>query len=144
MGAIATSLKQPTVQRPTTAAGAQIHIIEPDPAARSRLVCLLAELGCKPHRVSSRAVTEHALFACDVLIWNWVDWVAHSPVPPEQQHLPVWPRVILVSPCANEADWLQALRAGAYDLVETPHSLDRAREFLRVLRQALGVAEEES
>lgn len=140
MSAIATSLEKPTAPlRPAVAAGALVHVIEPDPAVRSRLLCLLAELGCRPHRVSSRAATEHALFGCDLLIWNWVDWVAHSPLPPNQQHLPAWPRVILVSRCPNEADWLEALGAGAYDLVEAPHSSETVQEFRRVLREALGL-----
>ncbi|MGH9791832.1 MAG: hypothetical protein ACRD5W_11535 [Candidatus Acidiferrales bacterium] len=144
MSPLAGLLENPTAPpRPAVAAGAQVHVIEPDPAVRSRLICMLAELGCQPHRVSWRAATEHALFACDLLIWNWVDWVAHSPLPPDQQHLPVWPRVILVSPCPNEADWLEALRAGAYDLVETPHSRESAQEFRRVLRQALGLPRDE-
>ena len=116
-----------------------VLVIELDPGVRHRVCGLLEELGCETHIARHEVLRQGVPQGYDLIVCDWVAWVASSEVPLDERRLPRSPRVILLVHTPDESLWVLALRAGAFDLVEEPNSPDSKQEFRRVVTNALGL-----
>lgn len=117
-------------------------VIEPDPEMRRRVCALLDELGCDT-QFACRETFGHVTFrGCDLIVCDWDEWVATSEIPVEKRRATHCPLVLLLSRIPEESDWVRALEAGAFDLLEEPTSAAATAEFRRVVASALGRARE--
>lgn len=121
----------------------QVWVVSADPIMLARICCVLREMGLGVRAAGMSALRE-ATWKCDLLLCAWEDWILSRQVLGAGPSLPRRPRVVFVSRTPNESQWVQALGAGAFDLIEEPHSPGAVKQFRRAVAVALGLSGEES
>jgi len=119
----------------------QVVILEPHRESVQWIQCLLSHIPCMV-RTARGADLRQETAEADLVLCSWEEWLRSLKGAP-QDALPHFPPVVMLAHAPSDRDWHAALEAGAFDLVEEPHSDIAAREFLRVVRLALEQADED-
>lgn len=114
----------------------QVLVVEKDPTVRRKISELLQDMGCDVCCACTHGPVNTRVF--DLVICDWKDWNSVAP----RLHFPGAPPAVLTTAVPDEEEWIAAMRSGAFDFAEEPHSEDAEHEFRRVVASALAARRE--